>query len=324
MKRTVLFLVVALLCIQCLEAQPLQNQKDIFVFGYEGRTTVVTLPSEREGGGFLIQEGTVSGKSGVFQEAPIIHRYASQIVVGGNYRTHVLLGNPTSDSKTVMLNLSESTRGSMLVTLVMEGIPGFPPLPASSFMTTLKAGSAVAMTLLPLMSPEVVQAGWADVSMTQTCSSDCADDITVQVVYDIMDGTEVMGIVGVPATETGTEFWVNAQQTQTIGTGIAIVNPGLSDTTVTLEALGPISIPVNGIPFARVALTLRANNQMSRFVNEYMSADPNWATFLNLLSGDMSMLGIRITSPTPVAVTALRTVSGKTFVIGGIPVHKRK
>ncbi|MBZ5536713.1 MAG: hypothetical protein LAO31_12225 [Acidobacteriia bacterium] len=324
MKRSILFLAVALFSLECLEAQTLPSQKDIFVFGHEGRTKVVMVPSEKAGEAFSIHEGTVSGKSAVSQAEPAVHRYAAQIVVGGDYRTHVLLGNPTSDSKTVTVDLSESTRGAMLVSMVMEGIPGFPPLPATSFMTTLKAGAAVALTLLPLNSPEVVQAGWADVSMTQTCPSDCSDDITVQVVYDIMDGPEVMGLVGVPATETGTEFWVNAQQTPKIGTGIAIVNPGSSDTTVTLEALGLISIPVNGIPFARVTLTLKANSQMSRFVNEYMSADPNWATFLNLLSGDMSMLGIRVTSPTPVAVTALRTVSGKTFVIGGIPVHKRK
>ena len=324
MKRTILFLAAVLLSVEYLAAQPLQGQKDIFVFGYQGRTKIVTLPSDRAGDAFSIQEGVVPAKSAVFQDETAVHRYASQIVVGGNYRTHILLGNPTSDSKTVSVDLNESTRGAMAVIMVIDGIPNFPPLPANSIMTTLKAGQAFALTLTALTSPEVVQAGYADVSMTQTCSTDCDDDTTVQVVYDIMDGNEVMGLVGVPATETGTEFWINAEQAPKIGTGIAMVNPGSSDTTVTLEALGLVSVPVNGIPFASVTVTLKANSQMSRFANEYMSADPNWTIFLSLLSGDLSMLGIRITSPTPIAVTALRTVSGKTFVIGGIPVHKRK
>ena len=324
MKKGAFFLSVVLLSIGYLGAQPLQGQKDIFVFEYEGRTQIVALLPEGAGEPISVQEGIVPTKRSVFQDEAAVHRYASQIVVGGNYRTHILLGNPTSDSKTVSVDLNESTRGSMGVIMVIDGIPNFPPLPANSIMTTLKAGQAYALTLTALTSPEVVQAGYADVSMTQTCSSDCMDDITVQVVYDIMDGTEVMGVVGVPATETGTEFWINAQQTPKIGTGIAMVNPGSSNTTVTLEALGLVSVPVNGIPFAKVTVTLQANSQMSRFANEYMSADPNWATFLTLLSGDLSMLGIRITSPTPIAVTALRTVSGKTFVIGGIPVHKRK
>ena len=176
----------------------------------------------------------VSGGLAVAQELPDEEQilYIPQVVHGGGLETEF-----------IMINLSESNRRVEIRTFGADGNPANLLRREASASEFASATSATGAELAPLgvasilsfsSSPSEVATGWAEITTTGS--------VALEVVFSARGPEGLLTSTSVLPTEASTAFSVIAFATQTLQTGLALLNPpsNAQTATVTVELVGSL------------------------------------------------------------------------------------
>ena len=176
----------------------------------------------------------VSGGLAVAQELPDEEQtlYIPQVVHGGGLETEF-----------IMINLSESNRRVEIRTFGADGNPANLLRREASALEFASATSATGAELAPLgvasifsfsSSPSEVATGWAEITTTGS--------VALEVVFSARGPEGLLTSTSVLPTEASTAFSVIAFATQTLQTGLALLNPpsNAHAATVTVELVGSL------------------------------------------------------------------------------------
>ena len=172
----------------------------------------------------------VSGGLAVAQELPDEEQtlYIPHVVHGGGLETEFN-----------MINLSESNRRVEIRTFGADGNPAnLLRREASASATSARGAELAPLGVASIFSfsssPSEVATGWAEITTTGS--------VALEVVFSARGPEGLLTSTSVLPTEASTAFWVIAFATQTIQTGLALLNPpsNAQTATVTVELVGSL------------------------------------------------------------------------------------
>src|SRR5262245_40060807 len=183
--------------------------------------------------------------------------YFPQLADGGGYTTTLILSNTSGATETGTISISNDVGEPLNVRPVGEAI-------GSSFSYSIPAaGTFIFQTD---GSPSLVRAGWVKVTPDNGSNTPIGGGV-----FSYSPAGILVTESGIPSSEATTRARIYVDTSNGHDTGLAIVNPSGTPTTVTLQAFQDNGISAGNGP---VAVNLARNGHVSAFVGELISGLP--------------------------------------------------